>query len=314
LFSPDDPHHESTIERILGRLHFRFQEQDYACNRQELIALGRGYDPKQTDEDGAHRTGANLFKVSFPELQKLFREEQKWLSKNCLVAVAGSLNDGTAGLQEDASFAALRQEVERFADIIFASTPSQREFWLGKSPKASREIIEEKYRALKPCMHGSDAHSVEKVGVPAEGRFCWVKGDLAFETLRQVVLEPDDRVRIGSRAPFGPSPGVTMHSVKLNDAPFVLTPELQLNPGLIAIIGSRGSGKTALMEFLAAGATALTSTALDSSFLQRAADLLGDAAVEITWADNETNSATLHDPSGWSTNDVEAAMRLVQIR
>ena len=86
LFSPDDPHHESTIERILGRLHFRFQEQDYACNRQELIALGRAYDPKQTDEDGAHRTGANLFKVSFPELQKLFREEQKWLSKNCLVA------------------------------------------------------------------------------------------------------------------------------------------------------------------------------------------------------------------------------------
>ncbi|HET6844347.1 MAG TPA: AAA family ATPase [Candidatus Angelobacter sp.] len=307
LFSPDDPHHESTIERILGRLHFRFQEQDYACNRQELIALGRVNDPKQTNEDGAHRTGANLFKVSFPELQKLFREEQKWLSKNCLVAVAGSLNDGTAGLQEDASFAALRQEVERFADIIFASTPSQREFWLGKTPKASRETIEEKYKALKPCMHGSDAHWVEKVGAPAEDRYCWVKGDLAFETLRQVVLEPDDRVRIGPTAPLGPSPGETMRSVKLNDTPFVTTPELQLNSGLIAIIGSRGSGKTALMEFLAAGASALTATAMDSSFLQRAADLLGDAAVEITWADDETHSATLHDPWGWRTNDAETA-------
>jgi hypothetical protein len=77
LFSPDDPQHETTIERILGRLHFRFQEQDYACNKQELIALGRAFDPKQTDEGGAHRIGANLFKVSFPELQKLFREEQK---------------------------------------------------------------------------------------------------------------------------------------------------------------------------------------------------------------------------------------------
>lgn len=82
------------IER---KFHFRFQEQDYACNKQELIALGRAFDAKQTDEGGAHRAGANLFKVSFPELQKLFREEQKWLSKNCLVAVAGSLNDGTAG-------------------------------------------------------------------------------------------------------------------------------------------------------------------------------------------------------------------------
>jgi hypothetical protein len=97
LFSPDDPQHEIAIERILGRLHFRFGEQDYACNKQELIDLGRAFDSKQTDERGAHKTGANLFKVSFPELQKLFRDEHKWLSKNCLVAVAGSKNDGTAG-------------------------------------------------------------------------------------------------------------------------------------------------------------------------------------------------------------------------
>ena len=81
------------------------KEQDYACNKQELIALGQAFAPNQTDLEGAHRKGANLFKISFPELQKLFREEHKWLSKNCLVAVAGSLNDGTAGLQEDASFA-----------------------------------------------------------------------------------------------------------------------------------------------------------------------------------------------------------------
>jgi ABC-type lipoprotein export system ATPase subunit len=307
LFSPDDPQHESTIERILGRLHFRFQDQDYACNKHELVALGRAFDPKQTDEGGAHRTGANLFKVSFPELQKLFREEQKWLSKNCLVAVAGSLNDGTAGLQEDASFAALRQEVERFADIIFASTPSQREFWLGKTPKASRKTIEEKYKALKPCMHGCDAHWVNKVGAPAEDRYCWVKGDLAFETLRQVVLEPEDRVRIGPTPPPGPSPGETVRSVTLKEAPFVATPELRLNPGLIAIIGSRGSGKTALMEFLAAGASALTSTAMNSSFLQRAGDLLGDAEVEIAWADQEKHTAALHDPWGWTTNDAEKA-------
>jgi hypothetical protein len=306
-FSPDDPQHEPTIERILGRLHFRFQEQDYACNKQELIALGQAFDPKQTDEGGAHRTGANLFKVSFPELQRLFREEHKWLSKNCLVAVAGSLNDGTAGLQEDASFAALRQEVERFADIIFASTPSQREFWLGKTPKADRETIEEKYKALKPCMHGCDAHWAEKVAAPAEERYCWVKGDLSFETLRQVVLEPEDRVRIGPAPPLGPSPGEIMRSVALKDAPFVATPELRLNPGLIAIIGARGSGKTALMEFLAAGASALTSTATDSSFLQRAGNLLGESEVEITWADNEKHSATLHDPWGWTTNDLEAA-------
>jgi hypothetical protein len=50
-------------------------------------------------------------------------------------------------------------------------------------------------------MHGCDAHWAEKVAAPAEERYCWVKGDLSFETLRQVVLEPEDRVRIGPAPP-----------------------------------------------------------------------------------------------------------------
>jgi hypothetical protein len=104
-----------------------------------------------------------MFKVSFQKLQELFLDEQKWLSQNCIVAVAGGLSDGTSGLQEDSSFAAFRQEVERFADVIFASSPKQRDFWLGKTPAADRKTIEEKYKALKPCMHGSDAHRVESV-------------------------------------------------------------------------------------------------------------------------------------------------------
>ena len=38
---------------------------------------------------------------------------------NTLIAVAGSSNDGTAGLQDEtASFAATRKEIEAFAHII----------------------------------------------------------------------------------------------------------------------------------------------------------------------------------------------------
>jgi ABC-type lipoprotein export system ATPase subunit len=303
LFSPDDSEHEYVIERILGRLQFEFQDQHYACNRQELIALGRAFDPKQTDEGGAHRTGANQFKVAFTDLLKLFREEKKWLSKNCLVAVAGGSNDGTAGLQEDASFAALRQEVERFADIIFASTPKQREFWLGNTLAADKETIEAKYKSLKPCMHGSDAHRVETVGVPTDKRYCWLKGDLAFETMRQAVIEPEHRVALGPAPPLGTSPSETLKKIAMGKAPFVATPVLPLNAGLVTIIGARGSGKTALMEFLATGANARSSTASESSFLHLAEDLLGDAEVKITWADGEESTTLLHDPFGWPVSD-----------
>lgn len=76
LFSPEDPEHENTIERILGRLKFRFNDQDYSCNKQELIALARAFKPEQTDEEGAYRAGADMFKVSFLDLQKLFRTNE----------------------------------------------------------------------------------------------------------------------------------------------------------------------------------------------------------------------------------------------
>ena len=49
-----------------------------------------------------------------------------------LIAVAGSETDGTSGVREAAD-KTLRQEIEKFAHVIFASSEAQREFWLGKS-------------------------------------------------------------------------------------------------------------------------------------------------------------------------------------
>ena len=179
---------------------FEFQERTYHCTLTDLANLGRAFDPGQTDGGGAIRAGANQFKISLPDLRRLSRNDI-WFRKNCLVAVAGSNVDGTAGLQEDDSFAATRREIEAFADIIFASTPSQRDFWLGKKPGYDRAFIERTYRSLKPCLHGSDAHREETVAAPDADRYCWIKGDLTFEALRQAVIEPEERVWIGQEIP-----------------------------------------------------------------------------------------------------------------
>ena len=306
LFSPDDPNHEYEIESILRKLKFEFQDRSYACSRSELIALGRAFDKNQTDEDGALRTGANQFKITLANLQTVFKEDRKWLSKNCLVAVAGSMNDGTAGLKEDDSFVAFRQEVESFAHIIFAATPKQREFWLGRTLAADKSAIEATYKGLKPCMHGCDAHRVDTVGKPDLDRYCWLKGDLSFETLRQAVIEPEDRVWIGDAPPIGPSPSETLRHISATGAPWMSTPSVPLNSGLITIIGARGSGKTALMEFLAAGANALTATPSESSFIQRAGDLLEGAQVTLRWAgEGKENTVALDNSYSWLEEDTQ---------
>ena len=37
-------------------------------------------------------------------------------------------------------------------------------------------------------MHGCDAHEVAKTCKPDADRFCWIRGDPSFESLRQVRL------------------------------------------------------------------------------------------------------------------------------
>ncbi len=114
LFSPDYSNHEVEIERILGQLKFEYLDRSYLCTLPELAALGRKFLGKDVAELAALRSGANQFKITLPDLRELFRKE-RWLRQNCLVAVAGSSSDGTAGLQEDDSYAAMRREIERFA-------------------------------------------------------------------------------------------------------------------------------------------------------------------------------------------------------
>jgi dipeptidyl aminopeptidase/acylaminoacyl peptidase len=231
LFSPANPNHEAEIERILGQLKFSYGERDYACIRADLIALGRAHDPKQSDERGALKTGANQFKTSLRDLKARFKAE-RWMRDNCVVAIAGKTGDGTSGLKDDDAFAAMRLELERFADIMFTSRKKDREYWLGEKPGAGRDFIEERYRVLKPCLHGSDAHREDETGEPEQDRFCWLKGDLTFETLRQVVVEPGDRVAIDVAPPSYPIPAEIVARADLTPGDFDSPPFFNEDNGI----------------------------------------------------------------------------------
>lgn len=287
LFSPEDADHVERIERALSALTFEYKGSPFRCNLTELALLGQAHHNGTIETIPARGIGANQFKVPLEQFRKLFRND-KWVAENCLVAVAASNNDGTAGLQNDASFAALRQEIESFAHVIFSSNSKTRDFWLGKSASDDLKSLETKYGGRKPCLHGCDSHSVAKTCKPIENRYCWIKGDPSFEALRQVLLEPDERVWVGEHAPTRHDASQCIVLLSTVKTPWIANTEIPFNNGLVAIIGSRGSGKTALADILAIGSNATSPIDLPTSFIHRASNPtkhLDVAEIHTHWGD-----------------------------
>ena len=309
LVSPDDPDHLAEVKRFLERLTFKAHGDTYCCNRDDLIRLGQRFDAKLTDPMAALQCGSEQFKVAFDDLRSIY-SDSAWAKENILIAIAGSETDGTSGVRDGAD-ATLRREVEKFAHIIFASSPAQRDFWLGRRSLSADEI-RKRYGDLKPCMHGSDAHDVRTVGLPHGNRYSWIKGVPAFDTLRQACIDPTGRAYVGEEPPVRATPSQVVASVEIKDAPWATTPFLELNPGLIAIIGARGSGKTALADTIAHGCDATSDRLSPASFLRRAQELLAGASVTLRWQEGEEATRSLDGSDDWSAAEYPRARYLSQ--
>ncbi|WCM85520.1 ATP-binding protein [Acidovorax sp. NCPPB 3859] len=295
--SPEDPKHIEELQRLLSRLQFNVMQDRFDCTRADLIRLGKKADPDITDDRAALAYGANQFKVNFQKLREVFLESG-WAKKNILIAVAGGSTDGTSGVREAAD-QTIRREIESFAHVIFASSVAQREFWLGDRDLSPAEV-RARYGGLKPCLHGSDAHKLEDVATPFGDRFSWIKGGLEFDALRQACIDPAGRAYVGAEPPASATPSQVISKIEILDSPWATTPVIPLNPGLVAIIGARGSGKTALADIIAAGCDSITDEAwkadewTNPSFLVRARPLIGDGKVKVSWSAGEPSVRALN--------------------
>lgn len=296
LVSSEDPDHVAEVKRILKRLQFGAHNDRFDCTREELIKLGKRADQTIVDDGAALRHGVTQVKVNFDQLRKVIHESE-WAKKNILIAVAGGAGDGTSGLRQAAD-ATMRQEIEKFAHIIFSSSPAQREFWLGQRG-VTVEDLRTRYDGCKPCLHGSDSHDQKSVGQPVDNRFSWIKGALEFDALRQACIDPEGRAYVGEQPPQSAMPSQVISHVRIDNADWAVTPDIPLNPGLVAIIGARGSGKTALADVIAAGCDAISPSGWDEdenispSFLARARKLIGDATTTLTWGGGATVKRSL---------------------
>ncbi len=295
LVSPHDPAHETEILNALGRLCWRYSKRTYSCLPDQLTALGRAFDSAIADDRAALATGVNQFKVDFTAFRDWFKKEP-WLEQNTLIAVAAG-DDGLSGFHKNGAWAAFRDEITRFTQVLFSGRPGERDFWLGQRAKEDWDTVK-RLGGPKPCIHGSDAHSIAALFRPDHDRFCWIKADPTFEGLRQILYEPEDRVYIGPTLPLYHDQARVIRALRLsNSHGWFDDIALPLNAGLISIIGQKGSGKSALAEIIAYAANSWHEDE-GASFLERAAPHLHGLTIELEWTDGTVSPVELWNEQG----------------
>ena len=251
-----DPDFVSQVEdRIYSKLSIKNGATNYSATRDSLIRLGKSVNNALSD-DGAYKEGARKFVIDFDTLKTVFDNDVS-LMDHCIVVVSNSSNDGASGITQHSTFFTgntsdldvKRQAIYKFSKAIFSANPSDREYFLGKGVD-NEEAVVEKCGSLKPCIRGCDAHTNSKVFNPDQSRFCWIKADPTFEGLKQIIYEPEQRVQIGAVKPDQKDSYKVIRKIKFDGAQD-FPAEIEFNDNLNSIIGSRSSGKSALLAYLA---------------------------------------------------------------
>lgn len=260
-----NPNYISKLDNdFFSAIEFSHGARKYRMNKDDLVNLGKVMG--ETDDELAHKKGIDNFVVSHSELQKILAENAE-LRNNTIIVTSNKSTDGASGTQQhfdlfedeqNSSLDATRQAIYKLTDMIFSSNKSDIEYFLGIKKDSKEEVIK-KCGSLKPCIHGSDAHTESKLFIPDNNRHCWIKANPTFEGLKQVIYEPS-RVYIGENRPQ--SALHKLEEVQLNfdentkwdDDTFCFTnfiEPIKFSPYLSCIIGGRGSGKSTLLNLIA---------------------------------------------------------------
>jgi len=280
IFSPEIVPELENI--FFSNLTFSYQDEIYKCTKPDLIKLGKQVNNETVDDISALKIGINQFEISLDSLKKILRSS-KTLRSNTIIAVASGNNDGVSALRDSddtSAFTLIKKEIIRFSDIIFSGSPKDHEFFLGHKPGHTSDKIIKDYGKLKPCAHGSDAHSLEEICMPDENRYCWIKSEPTFEGLKQVIHEPADRIRVQEEKPEEKHKSEIISKVRFKDCSgkYIFSEEdISLNHNLNTIIGGKSTGKSLLIDYI--NSTISPDTAPSYDFK--------DVDFEVEWGDGE---------------------------
>jgi len=226
--------------------------------------------------------------------------KQSNLTDHVLIVTAAN-NDGIRAVSGVKRKEGISDELDKASHAFFGNAGNV-DYYL----KPDRYGDSNERAEAKPTLSGSDAHSladldaklgktlVEKGIVIFEPT--WIKADVTFDGLRQILYEPRGRVHIGNSPPLYHDEARVINAVRLsNTKGWFDEGEIPLNQGLVSIIGQKGSGKSALAELMAYAAGSWNTTE-PGSFLRRAGDHIKGLRVELVWKEGPQTVHRIGDP------------------
>ena len=241
------------IERnFLERLEFKDKEGiPMPLNKKNIESIGEKLKQEHASFVGTdYFVGCMNITIDFDDIIKTLNNNPNFKGKFMLVA-ANDLDE----LSWDGQGHLTRKSFLTRSDAMFSSNLNTRKFLLGEKHNTPSEYLAE-FKAFKPCIHGSDAHSFENLCKPDKDRYCWIKADTTFEGLKQIMYEPADRVRITKNKPENRKNIHTIDQIgifnsQINKDLILKEGQMDLNRNLIVVTGGKGSGKTALLDLVA---------------------------------------------------------------
>lgn len=230
--------------------------------KESLVDLGkRIYEATPADKrenDNHFEIGFNNISYSLEKLKECLgeiKEPNTYLKDKYIKAIGKSEWEDFRWTGSPAN----KKDIINSAHVVFSSSPSVEQ--------ANKNITSlNQQSANGRLLHCSDAHTIKQVendGIvtfvfsntnPKDLGHCftWVKGSTCFETLRQVVVDYENRVSIQERNPTenkNSSPELFIDCVEYKQNNEIS--KIYFNKDINSVIGKRGAGKSVLLKHIA---------------------------------------------------------------
>ena len=266
LFSPD-VEIDDIEQNFLHQLKYRYAsqpqsaEERHALTLDNLRRLGGRLKAEHSQFEGNDDLFVGMMNAVVDDdlISEVLSGQPAFFQNKYLIGVAA--DEALSRINWDSGAHQVRKLLIQGCDFLLSSNPNTVEFGLGLKSSTPEDFVAE-FGGLKPCLWGSDAHSTDRLFVPDNDRYLWIKADTTFEGLRQALRGPARRVSICAepdecRRTRGAEGGHFIDTVFIRNTDplpgnekWFEQVEIPMNAGMVAIIGNRGSGKSALTDLI----------------------------------------------------------------